>query len=105
MVNEGMAASPFAFDNHLRPQHEFHDPALTVFRQEEGFDADWTKALDERYGLGFTCFQVDPRRPVSETRTGLESTEKTALLNFCEERYKIDFTLFGYDPETARCLT
>lgn len=99
-----LARDPYVQDNHLRPQWEFHHPALVVFRQEDGLGPEWARALSDAHGLGFTVFDVESRRPPRSAGGPVTTTEQQALLSFCDRFYGRDFATFGYRPDAARAF-
>ena len=45
--------SPYIFDNHIRPQVDFFVPRAEVYKQENGYDAEWVKQISNKIGVKF----------------------------------------------------
>ena len=99
-----MWVTPLMMDNHMRPQVDFYHPTLEIFRQEDGFDRKWAKAVNRKYGLGLKKFDVPRRRNTSVDQAPLSSGERDALIDFCTEQYKADFEFFKYQPEHSALM-
>lgn len=95
---------PYLSDNHFRPQHEFHQPDLLIFRQEDGFDRAWAAVLSSEHDLGFKELEAPVNRFTSHSQTKLTQAEADRLLAFCDRFYAQDYTLFGYNPQDAKAL-
>lgn len=103
-AEDGLALDPHCMDNHLRPQVEFRAEAFLVFRQEDGFDAGWARALSLDHGLGFGTFEVRAGKEGAAHAPAPTSGEARALLGFCARHYAADFAAFGYDPDAAQAF-
>jgi hypothetical protein len=91
---------PYVSDNHIRPQHEFYIKGCSVFRQEDGFDAEWARKCQKIFGIKFARM-VKGRAESSHKKlafaTGTDdvsSENKKKIL----ELYAKDFDQFGYEP-------
>lgn len=90
------AEDPFVYDNHLRPQAEFHVPGAAVYRVEDGFDRA-IKDLNARWGLNLV--EEVPKMMDRAAISGMPSSEvriSTELAARLRERYREDVELFGY---------
>ena len=89
---------PFVFDNHLRPQWEFHLPGAHVYRLEDGLEAV-VSDLNTRWGLGLLPLSEVPRVLDRSAQSGIASSE-VRLTPGLERRlrmeYAEDFARFGY---------
>lgn len=90
------------FDNHLRPQVDFHHPKLTVHKQEDGFGEGWAQALSEVNGLGFTVFSVARQNDSKGRRETFSSAYVDMAVAFCKKAYPDDFEVFGYPLHPER---
>jgi len=98
-LNRALSAymdTPFALDNHVRPQHEFLIPGCDVFRQENGFGQAFVERLSERTGISFAGremvnYNVDEGPDVDEAEI---ANIRAAVRQF----YRLDFATFGYRP-------
>lgn len=91
------AKNPYALDNHLRPQHEFHLPGSVVYRLEDGIDA-MVADLNDRFGLGLTT--EIPHALDSTTRGQVPSSTvqiSPGLEGRLKSFYAEDFSRYGYD--------
>jgi hypothetical protein len=88
--------NPYALDNHLRPQHEFHLPGAEVYRLENGMDA-MVADMNDRFGLGLSS---DIPHAMNSTKRGLPSSE-VQISPRLEERlrsfYAEDFKRYDYE--------
>jgi hypothetical protein len=94
---ERYASNPYALDNHLRPQHEFHLPNSVVYRLEDGMDA-MVADLNERFGLALST--EIPRVLDSTTRGQVPSSQveiSPGLEGRLKSFYAEDFSRYGYD--------
>ncbi|GAB3273782.1 sulfotransferase family protein [Arthrobacter pigmenti] len=89
-------ADSFVFDNHLRPQSEFHLEKSKVYRLEDGLDA-LVGDLNSRYRLGL---DTDiPRVMDRQSASGSSSSDvklSAGLQTRLQDFYHDDFTRFGY---------
>lgn len=85
--------NPFLIDNHIRPQVEFWIPGCEVFRQEDGFGADWVRRIGERIGCEF----FHPVEVAMRFGTSVKPQPGAASLARIEEFYRRDYEFFGYD--------
>jgi len=86
---------PWMMDNHIRPQAEFWLPQADVFRQEDGFGADWIERISGRIPCAFEqrATEVAMKFDVKAAeRSDLDAASLDALRRF----YDADYRLFGY---------
>ena len=81
----------YSFDNHLRPQHEFHCLGAEVFRFEDGLDA----VLDRMSSL--TGLDYAPRLEHRKKRRPRQVSISKAEQALIEGTYRQDYEKFGYD--------
>jgi hypothetical protein len=89
---------PFVFDNHLRPQWEFHLPGAHVYRLEDGLEAV-VSDLNTRWGLGLLPLSEVPRVLDRSAQSGIASSEvrlTPGLEGRLRMEYAEDFARFGY---------
>ena len=89
---------PFVFDNHLRPQWEFHLPGAHVYRLEDGLEAV-VRDLNTRWGLGLQPLSEVPRVLDRKAQSGIASREvrlTPGLEGRLRMEYAEDFARFGY---------
>lgn len=91
-------ASPFAFDNHLRPQSAFHVPGAAVFRQEEGYGPEWRDHMSDLLGDRLTG---EPARDnANRDRAGYDPAahhpSPDVWARF-QALYDPDYEAFGYE--------
>lgn len=92
---ERYADNPYALDNHLRPQHEFHLPNAVVYRLEDGMDA-MVKDLNDRFELGLS---TEVPHAMNSTKRGMPSSEvqiSPRLHAHLQSFYAEDFTRYNY---------
>lgn len=94
------AKNPYVLDNHIRPQVEFVDENVEVFRFEDGFESVLRRVAD--------------RLGVPEMRTGEYHKQKHPALDIecppdCLDEiaqfYRADYETFGYALPTASGMT
>lgn len=86
----------FAFDNHLRPQHEFIVPGASVYRLEAGLEV-MVEDLNERFGLGL--MGELPRASDRVVESGVPSRDVVVsdrLERLLRDFYAQDFVDFEY---------
>jgi len=81
---------PFYLDNHLRPQYQFVDQEVEIFKFEIGIDTI-IKVLSKKFEIK-TSYNI-PKKNVSKKEKIEFSLEAIEMVN---EFYKKDFELFGY---------
>ncbi|WP_349829307.1 sulfotransferase family 2 domain-containing protein [Brevibacterium litoralis] len=86
----------YALDNHLRPQHEFMVPNISIFRFEDGLEnvPEW---LNERFDIDITS--PIPHSMNSQKRSGRSSREvqiSQKLSAKLKTFYELDFNYFNY---------
>lgn len=101
MVERELPGNPYLIDNHLRPQHEFVDPAVQIFRQEDRFDSAWARLVSDEYDLGFTRFEVPVMRETGSKQAALTQDQQDRLIALADRFYAEDYARFGYRPEDA----
>lgn len=104
MVDHDLPKNPYLIDNHLRPQHEFIDDSLQVFRQEDRFDSAWARLISDEHGLGFGRFEVPIMRETGKSQRPLTAQETDRLLAVADRFYAADYERFGYQREEAALL-
>lgn len=93
---QNFTTDPYIYDNHIRPQIDFHIPGAFIHRLEDGLGTI-VKELNQR----FDC-QLDteiPRLYDSKVRTGYSSKDvvlSQRMEQGIKEMYRDDFKLFGY---------
>ncbi|HEX4059028.1 MAG TPA: sulfotransferase family 2 domain-containing protein [Galbitalea sp.] len=90
------AHDPYIFDNHLRPQIEFHVAGALVYYFEDGLD-DIVRRLNAEHGLDLD--PVVPRVRTAEGATGASSGDVTIsprLERRVRDFYYEDIHTFGY---------
>ncbi len=89
---------PFVYDNHLRPQWEFHLPGAHVYRLEDRLETT-VSDLNTRWDLGLLPLSEVPRVLDRKEQSGIASSE-VRLTAGLEARlrmeYAEDFARFGY---------
>jgi hypothetical protein len=89
---------PFVYDNHLRPQWEFHLPGSHVYRLEDRLETT-VSDLNTRWDLGLLPLSEVPRVLDRKEQSGIASSE-VRLTPGLEARlrteYAEDFARFGY---------
>lgn len=86
----------FVFDNHIRPQSEFHIGKCHVYRLEDGLD-HLVRELNSRFGFGLD--EHIPRVMDRRSASGSASSDvqlSPALQHRLQDFYREDFTRFGY---------
>jgi hypothetical protein len=88
--------NPYLYDNHLRPQSEFHLPGAVVYRLEDGLQS----VVDDLRGrFGLDLDDTIPHAMNREKDSGIPSHQVQISLR-TEERlrdfYREDFERFGY---------
>ncbi len=89
---------PFVYDNHLRPQWEFHLPGSHVYRLEDGLEAT-VRDLNTRWDLGLLPLSEVPRVLDRKEQSGIASSEvrlTPGLEGRLRMEYAEDFARFGY---------
>ena len=83
----------FIFDNHLRPQYQFIDDDIEVFKLENGLDVVLNKLLN-KYGFN----TLDREKIYYENKTHRDKDVDFSLeaIEIVNEVYHRDFELFGY---------
>ena len=83
--------NPFHLDNHLRPQYEFIDGEIEIFKFEDGIEKI-IKYLSDKFNLPLPSKRIHKNKSKKErVEFSLEALEKV------NEIYKKDFELFGYN--------
>jgi hypothetical protein len=82
---------PFLFDNHIRPQFEFIDNEVDIFRFEDGIDFIIEKLSKK---LGIQRPAIIPKEKKSNRKEVNWSIEALTIFN---EFYHNDFEAFGYE--------
>ena len=86
------------YDNHLRPQWEFHLPGSHVHRLEDGLEAV-VSDLNTRWGLDLKPLSEVPRVLDRKEQSGIASSEvrlSPGLERRLRTEYAEDFLRFGY---------
>jgi hypothetical protein len=95
------AANKFIYDNHIRPQHEFHIPGCAVYRFEDGME-HVRSDLNERCDLGLDADMPTIRQ--SQARHGVASSDVAVpeqALRQIVEFYNQDYVTFDFSlPES-----
>jgi hypothetical protein len=86
-----MAADRYCFDNHLRPQHEFHCLGADVFRFEDGLDMA-IKRMSRLTGIDYTP-HLKHRKKRRPRLVRIGKSERALI----EDTYRQDYDQFGYD--------
>ncbi|WP_460465946.1 sulfotransferase family 2 domain-containing protein [Arthrobacter pigmenti] len=89
-------ADPYIFDNHLRPQIDFHIPGTFIYKLEDGLE-NIVNELNDRFDCGLET--EIPKIYDSKARTGYSSKDvalSTRMEQGIRETYREDFRLFGY---------
>lgn len=93
---QNFTADPYIYDNHLRPQADFHLPGAFTYKLEDGLDA-----IVHNLNNRFDC-RLDteiPRLYDSKARTDYSSSDvvlSRRMEQAIREVYREDFRLFGY---------
>lgn len=105
----GDAATPFAFDNHIRPMSDIVPEGATVFHMEHGMDQmiPWLDGLAGRADGPRAIPRDNIRGQYAKDGAGggravTPSPEDLALI---EQIYAQDFERFGYRPDEKAPLT
>lgn len=93
---QSFTTNPYMYDNHLRPQIDFHIPGTFVYRLEDGLET----IIEELNGK-FDCrLNVDiPKLYDSKEGTGYSSKDvnlSRQMEQGLREMYREDFRLFNY---------
>ena len=86
-----MEVDRYCFDNHLRPQHEFHCLDAEVFRYEDGLD------MVIRRMTSLTGIDYAPRLEHRKKRRPRLVRIGNAERRLIEDTYRQDYEQFGYD--------
>jgi hypothetical protein len=89
----------FVYDNHLRPQHEFFIPGISVYKLENGFNKI-VQDLAVKYRIDFVDKEL--REMSREKESGFSSSDielNDAVKHMLNIVYHEDFRIFGYKPE------
>lgn len=93
---QAYASDPYIYDNHLRPQVDFHIPGAFAYRLEDGLDTI-VRDLNSRFNCELET-QI-PRIYDSQERTGYSSKDVNVselMERGIREMYHADFNLFNY---------
>jgi hypothetical protein len=93
---ERYASGPFVYDNHIRPQADFHVPRADIFKQEDGYDDVWVQKLAHK--TGFTFQNPTMQRQMVSHKSGETPTMSDATRSLVRYVYAQDFVQFGYKP-------
>ena len=83
-------------DNHIRPQIDFLSPGMEVFKLEDGLKTPILRACEK--------LQISPEFELRHDRKSKQSIPYKLKYNLKEKifnLYRIDFELFGYNPNTV----
>lgn len=103
-VEAQLLKEPSTLRNHLRPQADFVDDDMHVFKQEDRFNAAWAEKLSDLMDLGFHVFEVESRKDTESKRGVMTSAERDRVLEFVRTHYSCDFEVFGYREEESKDL-
>lgn len=91
LVFDKYSENPYFYDNHIRPQVQFVDDKVDIFRQEDGLDKP----------VEFACDILGIKRPDSIPFSNKGADVKVDLtredLEMIYSFYHEDFALFGYE--------
>ncbi|WND03200.1 sulfotransferase family 2 domain-containing protein [Temperatibacter marinus] len=89
---------PSYLDNHLRPQHEFHQEGIDIFKQEDGFDAAWASRLEAAIQTDLPHKLVKRRRDNRDFHQSFDPSQlEQRVLEKIKSYYQKDFDYFDYD--------
>jgi hypothetical protein len=86
-----MAVDRYCFDNHLRPQYEFHCLGAEVFRFEDGLDVV-IKQITRLTGIDYAQ-RLEHRKRRRSRLVRIGKSERALI----EDTYRQDFEQFCYD--------
>lgn len=90
-------SNPFYLDNHMRPQTDFIDSDVSLFKFESGFDKV-IEHLHEKFHIDIS--NKFPKENVSLNRR--EVTWSLEALNLVNDFYANDFSQLGYEKRTKK---
>lgn len=85
--------NPYIYDNHIRPQHDFHVPGCEVYRQEDRFDDVWIDNLNARLRHPIKKLHLERLKNKRGHRFEVRDETLLEIRNFYDE----DFKFFNYD--------
>ncbi|WND03203.1 sulfotransferase family 2 domain-containing protein [Temperatibacter marinus] len=92
--------NPYAYDNHLRPQAEFHQSGTRYYKQEDSFDEKWAFKFENDSSLSLPIKQVPRRKEAKRTHKKILFSDLSyKIRDKYYNLYKNDFKTFNYDPE------
>lgn len=91
---ERCSNSPYIFDNHIRPQADFYVARAEIFKQEDGYEANWVKQVSLKTGLKFSFPNM--KHQMVSNKEGQKTVMKDHTKELVKNIYANDFAQFGY---------